>query len=154
MTTNITVKTRIRMNGQDYASAADMPAELREAYERALATVAAGKPDGAAPPAEAGITGHLGAIETRIIVNGHEYRSVDEMPAALRLLYRGVQAAVDTEAGRAAIAVASSGNEKRLSSSLPGMDGAVRPESNRAQLALFACIVGATLFLLWSVFGR
>ena len=35
MTTNISVKTKIRVNGQDYGSVNDMPPEVRQAYERA-----------------------------------------------------------------------------------------------------------------------
>lgn len=44
MTTNITVKTKIRVNGQEYQSVEDMPADVREAYERALASAAHGQP--------------------------------------------------------------------------------------------------------------
>ena len=62
---SITLKTKIRYNGQEYASPAELPPEVRLAYEKAL---------------------HDGAVKKRFTFNGQHFDSEDAMPADVRKL--------------------------------------------------------------------
>lgn len=63
---SVTLKTKIRYNGQEYSSPADLPPEVRQAYEKAL---------------------HGGAVVSkRFTVNGHSFASEDAMPSDVRKL--------------------------------------------------------------------
>jgi hypothetical protein len=73
--TKITVTTKIRCNGQDYASGEEMPADVRRAYEQAMASL----------KISGGVQG--GRSSTKILLNGMEYGSVEEMPTDVRQLY-------------------------------------------------------------------
>ncbi len=42
MATNISVKTKIRVNGREYASVEEGPVDIRQTYQRALAMTAGG----------------------------------------------------------------------------------------------------------------
>ena len=65
---SITLKSKIRYNGQEYASPAELPPEVRLAYEKAL---------------------HGGAVKkrfTKFTINGQHFDSEDAMPADIRKL--------------------------------------------------------------------
>jgi hypothetical protein len=62
---SITLKTKIRYNGRKYASPAELPPEIRLAYEKAL---------------------HDGGVKKRFTVNGQHFDSEDAMPADVRKL--------------------------------------------------------------------
>jgi len=73
---NVRFKTRIRLNGREYARAEEMPPSVREAYTRALggtAVLCSG----------ARLAGKLNA---RVIVNDKEFSSPGELPVAERRL--------------------------------------------------------------------
>jgi hypothetical protein len=70
---NITLKTKIQVNGQQYDSPDALPPELRAAYEKALA-------GGAGPAANRD-------VKTFVSINGQRFSSADEIPAAEKKLY-------------------------------------------------------------------
>jgi hypothetical protein len=97
VTMRFVLKTNIRFNGRDYAGVEEMPEEVRQAYEQARATLpGANRPE--SPDSSA--TGlPPGVVSQKIIFNGQEYHSVNDMPATLRRLYADVMAAVDANKG-------------------------------------------------------
>jgi hypothetical protein len=63
---SVTLKTKIRYNGQEYARPADLPPDVRQAYEKAL---------------------HGGSVVTRkFVVNGQSFANEEAMPADVRKL--------------------------------------------------------------------
>jgi hypothetical protein len=63
---SVTLKTKIRYNGEEYSSPADLPPDVRQAYEKAL---------------------HEGAVVSRrFVVNGQPFANEDAMPADVRKL--------------------------------------------------------------------
>jgi hypothetical protein len=157
MTANISVKTKIRVNGQDYASVDDMPPDIRQAYERALATLAGAKHGGLLDTLEKGIRASVQMTSNaKVIFNGQEYSSVDEMPANVRHLYQAAMATIEAggaaiapEAGRAVQAVPQNGGSSASFPMLP-TPGSVRLESVNWRLILVAV---AILLLAWLGFG-
>ena len=70
---SITVRTKILFNGHQYASPEALPAEIRAAYEQALA-------------GGAGLTANR-AVKTFVSINGQQFSSADEMAVAEKKLY-------------------------------------------------------------------
>src|SRR5437868_15282106 len=64
----INLRKKIKYNGQEYSSVAELPPEARSAYEKAMA-------------------GNSGRVSTKIVFNGREYASLEQMPTAERQLY-------------------------------------------------------------------
>jgi hypothetical protein len=77
-------KTKIRFNGHEYASAEEMPANVREAYTRAVGETAVLR-------SGARLAGKLNA---KVIVNGKEFSSPGELPVAERRLLQDALAAL------------------------------------------------------------
>jgi cobalamin biosynthesis Mg chelatase CobN len=161
VSTNITVKTKIRVNGVEYSSVEGMPADVREAYERVLSTLGTAKHKGLVE-FSATARDAPGGSNATIVFNGQEFSSVDQMPADVRHLYDGVMATLDAE--RAAVASgpgpsgpAQSIGRGRTSSLLVQASSvtsdAVRPESTSARLVIAGIVIAALLLgSLW--FGR
>ncbi len=88
--------TRIVVNGQEYASVEEMPADVRAVYERALRLAADANAGGAstgmtasgAGTAPEQVTVSTVRTTTRYIVNGREYGSLDELPPEVRTAVR------------------------------------------------------------------
>ncbi len=78
MTVKVEVKWKFKVNGKEYASREEMPENIREAYDKALATTISS--DSANP----------GAPATRIVFLGGEYANVDSMSADVRQTYEEV----------------------------------------------------------------
>ena len=78
MNIKFNVKTKIRFNGQEYASVEAMPAEVRKVYEQAIANAQVHR-------------------STKVVFNGQTYGSLDEMPADIRSQYDQVMALVDKD---------------------------------------------------------
>lgn len=72
---NIRIKSKIRFNGQEYASPRDLPAEVRAAYDKAMR----------APTL---VTAH------KIIINGHEFANEADLPAGEKRIYDDVLALI------------------------------------------------------------
>ena len=71
---SITLKSKIRYNGQEYSSAAELPPEVRIAYEKAL---------------------HGGAVKKRFVFNGEQFANEDAMPADIRKLCDDVMGVIE-----------------------------------------------------------
>ena len=70
---NVSLKTKIRYNGQEYTNPDALPPEIRVVYERALAS-------------RAGLTANR-EVKTYVTINGQQFSSADELPAAEKKLY-------------------------------------------------------------------
>jgi hypothetical protein len=78
---------KIIFNGREYSSVDEMPPDVREAYERITRTFADSDGDGV-PDVLEGLAGNTVSTTTsKIVVNGREYSSVDEMPPDVRQIY-------------------------------------------------------------------
>jgi len=152
MTANISVKTKIRVNGQDYSSVEDMPPDIRQAYERAMATMPGARHSGLLDTLEKGIRANTQTVpNAKVIFNGQEYSSVDQMPANLRQLYQAVMATIESDA---AVAPKTGGAVQAISQSdsgggsfpTPTTPRSVRFESANWRLVLFALGI---LLLAW-----
>src|SRR5438876_9353948 len=62
---SITLKSKIRYNGQEYSSPAELPPDVRAAYEKAL---------------------HDGAVKKKFVFNGEQFANEEAMPADVRKL--------------------------------------------------------------------
>jgi len=62
---SITLKSKIRYNGQEYSSPSELPPEVRTAYENAL---------------------HEGHVTKKFVVNGQAFNSEEAMPGDIRKL--------------------------------------------------------------------
>ena len=71
---SITLKNKIRYNGQEYSSPAELPREVRIAYEKAL---------------------HDGAVKKRFLFNGERFANEDAMPADIRKLCDDVMGVIE-----------------------------------------------------------
>ena len=142
MATNITVRTKIRVNGQEFTSVDDMPPDTRQAYERAMASLG-GKHAHLASPS---LTSVCTQTVSKIVFNGREYASVDQMPAEIRKLYEDVMATVEAEKG------AGPGETTVVAASSLATNN-TRFESTTSRLAVAAVIVAA-LILASFVWGR
>src|SRR5438552_18814185 len=71
---SVTVKSKIRYNGQEYTSPAELPPEVRAAYEKAL---------------------HGGSVKTRFVFNGQQFANQEAMPADVRKLCDDVMGVIE-----------------------------------------------------------
>jgi hypothetical protein len=71
---SITPKSKIRYNGQEYSSPAELPPEVRMAYEKAL---------------------HSGAVKKKFVFNGEQFANEDAMPADVRRLCDDVMGVIE-----------------------------------------------------------
>ena len=82
MNVNVNVKRKYKINGKEYNSIEEMPPDIRNAFEKAMASQA-----GSVNPT---------VMQTKIIFNGTEYQSIDAMPQDIRQLYEKVLKAAET----------------------------------------------------------
>jgi hypothetical protein len=71
---SITLKSKIRYNGQEYSSPAELPPDVRAAYEKAL---------------------HDGAVKKKFSFNGEQFADEDAMPADVRKLCDDVMGVIE-----------------------------------------------------------
>ena len=71
---SITLKTKIRYNGQEYSSPAELPPDVRVAYEEAL---------------------HDGAVKKKFVFNGEQFASGEALPADVRKLCDDVMGVIE-----------------------------------------------------------
>ncbi len=81
------MESKIVFNGREYASVNDMPPDVREAYERITKTFADSDGDGVPDVIEHLSGDTVSTTTSKIVVNGREYASVDEMPSDVRQIY-------------------------------------------------------------------
>ncbi len=68
------VKSKIRYNGQEYSSPAELPPDVRLAYKKAL---------------------HEGGFRKRFTINGQKFASEDAMPPDVRKLCEDVMSVIE-----------------------------------------------------------
>jgi hypothetical protein len=73
---SVNVKWKFKVNGKEYSSVEEMPADVREAYEKARGTSR--------------------IASTRFVFNGQAYESVEVMPDDVRRVYDKVITAAET----------------------------------------------------------
>ncbi len=79
------VKRRYIINGKEYHSLEEMPGDVRQAYEKGIASSSGGH-------LKIGPASH----KTKITFNGQEYESIEAMPPNIRQMYEQVMRAVET----------------------------------------------------------
>jgi len=142
---NVNVRTKIRVNSKEYSSPDEMPPEIRQAYERAMAQAAAGQD-----------AMSVRSTALKVVFNGQEYHSVDEMPAVVRRVYESAMAAAsqvndnvpDAVQGTAPLQTQSPNVSASISPVLGGVG--TSPESTGPRLLI--AVGGALLLLaLWAL---
>jgi hypothetical protein len=71
---SIRLKAKIRYNGKEYSSPAELPPEVRMAYEKAL---------------------QEGAVKKKFVFNGEQFASEEAMPADIRKLCDDVMSVIE-----------------------------------------------------------
>lgn len=80
MDVKFNVKYKFKVNGKEYGSLDEMPAPIREAYEKTVANSKGMERANISPG--------------KIVFNGQEYESVNSMPADIRQMYETVMKTV------------------------------------------------------------
>lgn len=94
------MRTRIVVNGREYASVEEMPDDVRQAYRQALAQLADADRNGVPGAAERGAAGHVISVQqSSITVNGRTLETTGEMPAFVRHLCEGAMSPGARSAG-------------------------------------------------------
>src|SRR5215471_3693089 len=78
------MESKITVNGVDYDRVEDMPADVREIYEKAMGQARPQLPGLNLTLAEHHTTQHGGAVKQTFFVNGKTYDSEQDMPADVR----------------------------------------------------------------------
>ncbi len=146
MNVNVNVKRRIIVNGKEYNSVEEMPADLRRAFEKAMAE----RRDSGNP---AGDT----TVRTKIIFNGQEYKNMEMMPPDERKLYETVLKAANAGSGPAGRVKVGDITGKPAEDTTYGTNGTGNPSKiepagslRRAAIAIVLLIV--VVALLYFVF--
>lgn len=100
MNVNVNVKRKFKVNGKEYNSIEEMPQDIRNAFEKAIASKTG-----------SGQQVNPATMQTKIIFNGTEYQSIDAMPQDVRQLYEKVLKAAETGTAPANIITASDIND-------------------------------------------
>ena len=82
---NVNVKRKFKINGKEYNSIEEMPQDMRNAFEKAMASKTG-----------SGLQTNPTSMQTKIIFNGTEYQSIDAIPQDVRQLYEKVLKAAET----------------------------------------------------------
>ena len=77
---SVTIKSKIRYNGQEYSSPAELPPDVRAAYEKAFRELP---------------TGFNAPVKKKFVFNGEKFASEDGMPADVRKLYDDVMSVIE-----------------------------------------------------------
>ena len=113
------METKIIFNGKTYTKLEDMPEEVRQAYQQALAQFADADKNGIPDILERGGVGNVIAIQqSSINFNGREYKSAGEMPAIVRRLFEFAMSQADANRNGIpdALEAALSGSETQAAS--------------------------------------
>jgi hypothetical protein len=113
------METKIIFNGKTYTKLEDMPEEVRQAYQQALAQFVDADKNGIPDILERGGAGNVIAIQqSSINFNGREYKSTGEMPAIVRRLFEMAMGQADANRNDIpdALEAALSGSETQAAS--------------------------------------
>lgn len=137
---------KIVFNGREYDGVDAMPAEVRRQYEAVLSLVREQSGGKLASLLESGAARKILKVTTtvhrRIVVNGKEFQSVDEMPAEVRAAY---EQALAGAGGGATAAGAPAGSPPPALQPPPVVDEEDRP----SRLGRIAFWVALLLVGLW-----
>lgn len=132
----VNIRRRFTVNGKEYGSTGEMPADVREAFDKAMA---------------GGI--RIQTQKTRIVFNGREYAGLEAMPPEIRLSYEKLLQAAEAGAVPADLVASEYGAHPSGSagSTVSRAGAAVRFEpsfSSRKALAAIALIAAIILLYL------
>jgi hypothetical protein len=140
MSININVKHTFKVNGKEYSSTDEMPPEVREIFQKAMAAKAG-----------PGLHTKVTTSRTKFIFNGTEYESIDKMPQDVRQLYEKVLRAAETGVAPSDLDLAD------LRRSIPGASksfkaaasgGVLSPPKTEPAFSARTVIVGVVLAVL------
>ena len=140
MSVKFNVKTKIKIGGKEYSSPEEMPPDVRQIYEQALA--------------KGVIATHVNT-NSKINFNGQSYNSVDEMPADTRRLYESVMSAVDKDGDGIPDSIRAAG---KISASTPllvppsAQRSVIQPENSNRAMLIAGIGLGLLIFLALAVF--
>jgi hypothetical protein len=129
----VNIRRRITVNGREYGSTGEMPADVREAYERAMA---------------GGIS--IRSAKTRIVFNGREYAGLEAMPAETRQLYEKVLKAAESGTVPADLASGSACSGVSRAGATLSFD----PSFSRKKAIVWIVLIAITLILYFLLAGK
>jgi hypothetical protein len=100
MKININVKRNYKINGKEYKSIDEMPDNIREAFQKAMAV---------SPISERKT--NFAEKSAKIVFNDTEYKSIDAMPQDVRRLYEKILKAAETGETSSVIDITEIGKE-------------------------------------------
>ncbi len=144
MNVNVNVKRKFKINGKEYNSIDEMPPDIRNVFEKAMASqTGPGQPLNPA------------TMQTKIIFNGTEYPGIDAMPQDVRQLYEQVLKAAETGAAPANIITAGdiSGMQAGPKNyGTTGMGNVVTPIKTEPAISPRTLIIGVMIIALVILF--
>jgi hypothetical protein len=147
MSATITIKTKLRVNGREYATVDEMPPDLRRMYERAVANGS-----DAFPLTHSGADAAIGIpAHSRIVFNGREYADVNQMPQDVRKLYEDVLTTVEAELHTPSTKLGTTGATDIAVAA--AAVSPVRAEATSTRLIIIGILVAA-LFVVSFALGR
>ena len=149
MNVNVNVKRKFKINGKEYGSIEEMPPDIRNAFEKAMASQAG-----------PGQQANSAMMQTKIIFNGTEYQSIDAMPQDVRQLYEKVLKAAETGVAPDNIITASdisgmqAGPKKYGTTSIENMGSStkIEPTAFSPRILIIGVLLIALIILLYFVF--
>ncbi len=125
----VNIRRRITVNGKEYGSVDEMPVDLREAFEKAMAGGSSAQ-----------------ARKTRIVFNGREYDGLAAMPAETREAYEKILKAAETGDVPAGLASGIAGSAASRAGAAIRFEPSFSSRKALAAIALIAIVI--LLFLL------
>jgi hypothetical protein len=146
---NANVKRKFKINGKEYNSIEEMPQDIRNAFEKAMASKT-----GTSLPI------NPASMQTKIIFNGTEYQSIDAMPQDVRQLYEKVLKAAETGTAPANIITANdisgiqAGSKTYGTTNMEtmGMPIKIEPTAFSPRTLIICVMVIAFIILLYVIF--
>ena len=149
MNVNVNVKRKFKINGKEYNSIEEMPQDIRNAFEKAMASKTG-----------SGQQVNPATMQTKIIFNGTEYQSIDVMPQDVRQLYEKVLNAAETGTAPANIITANDisglqAEPKSYGTTNMGNPTKIEPSAFSPRMLIIGVMVIALIILFYFLFqGR
>lgn len=154
------MKTKIVYNGKEYSSLDELPPEAREAFERAGSALTDKNRDGV-PDILEGRPGEMNVSVTtlsqhdrKIVFNGREYSSPDELPPEARAAYRQAMEQLDKDADgvpdlvQETFKLKTASPERRASLTFPTTSSVTSDEAAASSRRWIILLAGAVIILL------
>jgi len=149
MNVNVNVKRKFKVNGKEYDSIEEMPPDIRNAFEKAMASKTG-----------SGQQINPVTMQTKIVFNGTEYQRIDAMPQDVRQLYEKVLKAAET--GNAPANIITTGDisdmltgHKNYGNTNMGNMGKptkIEPTAFSPRMLIIGAMLIALIFILYLVF--